>query len=92
MDSARLMQSILDDGLLTGRRLERETSSGRKAGVELRPGIVATIRFEGVVRDDKGKLSLRDPKILRIRTGEKDLAELDSAKAIEALFLKQRLG
>lgn len=91
MDSARLVQSILDDGLLTGRRLERETSSGRKAGVELRPGIVATVRFEGVVRDDKGKLSLRDPKILRVRTGEKDLGEIDKVKAIEELFLKQRL-
>jgi DNA ligase-1 len=92
MDSARLMQSILDDGLLTGRRLERDTSSGRKAGLELRPGIVATVRFEGVVRDEAGKLSLRDPKILRVRTGEKDLSELDTTKSIEALFLKQRLG
>ena len=52
---------LLDDGLLTGRTLERETSSGRKAGVELRPGIVATVRFEGVVRDDNGVLNLRDP-------------------------------
>jgi DNA ligase-1 len=91
MDSARLMQAILDEGLLTGRRLEQETSSGRKAGVELRPGIVATVRFEGVVKDDAGKLSLRDPKILRIRTGEKDLGELDRVRAIDELFLKQRL-
>lgn len=89
-DSAQVVQSILDDGLLTGRTLERDTSSGRKAGVELRPGIVATVRFEGVVRDDKGKLSLRDPKILRIRTGEKDLSELDRVGTIEQLFLKQR--
>ncbi|MBL4849129.1 MAG: hypothetical protein JKY65_26690 [Planctomycetes bacterium] len=91
-DSARLIQSILDDGLLTGRRLERETSSGRKAGVELRAGIVASIRFEGVVRDEKGKLSLRDPKILRVRTGEKDLGELDTVKEIERLFQKQRFA
>ena len=74
-----------------GRTLERDTSSGLKAGVELRPGIVATIRFEGIVRDDRGKLTLRDPKILRVRTGEKDLSELDRTKAIEELFLKQRL-
>ncbi|MGE0710522.1 MAG: hypothetical protein AB7N76_18035 [Planctomycetota bacterium] len=91
-DSARLVASILDDGLLTGRRLERETSSGRKAGVELRPGIVATVRFEGVVRDDNGKLSLRDPKILRVRTGEKDLGELDTTKEIDRLFQKQRFS
>lgn len=91
-DSAALVQSILDDGLLTGRRLERETSSGRKAGVELRAGIVASVRFEGVVRDDKGKLSLRDPKILRVRTGEKDLGELDHVKEIERLFQKQRFN
>lgn len=92
LDSARLVQSILDEGLLTGRTIERDTSSGRKAGVELRPGIVATVRFEGIVRDDTGTLSLRDPKILRIRTGEKDLSELDGVKAIEALFQKQTLG
>ena len=91
-DSARLLSSILDEGLLTGRRLERDTSSGRKAGVELRPGIVATVRFEGVVRDDTGKLSLRDPKILRVRTGEKDLGELDTVKEIERLFQKQRFS
>lgn len=90
-DSARLVQSILDDGLLTGRTLERDTSSGRKAGVELRPGIVATVRFEGVVRDERSVLALRDPKILRVRTGEKDLAELDTYETIEKLFLKQRL-
>jgi DNA ligase-1 len=92
LDSARVVQSILDEGLLTGRSIERDTSSGRKAGVELRPGVVATVRFEGIVRDETGLLSLRDPKILRIRTGEKDLGELDRVKAIEALFQKQTLG
>jgi DNA ligase-1 len=92
LDSARVVQSILDEGLLTGRTLERDTSSGRKAGVELRPGVVATVRFEGIVRDDAGLLALRDPKILRVRTGEKDLAELDRVKTIEQLFQKQTLG
>ena len=29
-----IFQSILDDGLLTGRTLERDTSTGKKAGVE----------------------------------------------------------
>ena len=60
--------------------------------MDLRPGIVATVRFEGVVRDDAGKLSLRDPKILRVRTGEKDLGELDTVKEIERLFQKQRFN
>lgn len=92
LDSARVVQSILDEGLLTGRTIERDTSSGRKAGVELRPGIVATVRFEGIVRDDTGTLALRDPKILRVRTGEKDLSELDRVKTIEQLFQKQTLG
>lgn len=90
LDSARLVQAILDEGLLTGRSLERETSSGLKAGVELRPGIVATVRFEGVVRDERDQLSLRDPKLLRVRTDEKDLGEIDRLKAIEELFLKSR--
>lgn len=92
LDSARVVQSILDEGLLTGRTIERDTSSGRKAGVELRPGVVATVRFEGVVRDETGLLNLRDPKILRVRTGEKDLGELDRVKAIEDLYQKQTLG
>jgi len=92
LDSARLVQSILDDGLLTGRAIERDTSTGRKAGVELRAGAVATVRFEGIVRDEKGQLNLRDPKIVRVRTGEKDLGELDRLKSIDALFLKQGLG
>lgn len=92
VDSARLVQSILDDGLLTGRTIERDTSSGRKAGVELRPGVVATVRFEGIVRDEKGQLALRDPKILRVRTGEKDLSELDRVKSLDELMQKQTLG
>ncbi|MCW8139837.1 MAG: ATP-dependent DNA ligase [Planctomycetota bacterium] len=92
LDSARVVQSILDEGLLTGRTLERDTSSGRKAGVELRPGVVATVRFDGIVRDDAGLLALRDPKILRVRTGEKDLSELDRVRTIEQLFQKQTMG
>ena len=90
-DSAQLVQAILDEGLLTGRSLERQTSSGLKAGVELRPGIVATVRFEGVVRDEAGVLSLRDPKIVRIRTGEKDLSEIDRVRTLGDLHLRQRL-
>ena len=90
LDSARLVQAILDEGLFTGRTLERQTSSGLKAGVELRPGIVATVRFEGVVRDENDQLSLRDPKIVRVRTDEKDLSEIDQVKSIEELYLKSR--
>lgn len=90
LDSAQLVQAILDEGLLTGRTITRETSTGRKAGVELRPGIVATVRFEGVVKDEQAQLALRDPKILRVRTGEKDLSELDRVETIEQLFLKSR--
>lgn len=89
-DSARLVQAILDEGLLSGRTLERQTSSGLKAGVELRPGIVATIRFEGVVMDEQDQLSLRDPKILRIRTDEKDLGEIDTLQTIRELYVKSR--
>lgn len=90
-DSAQLIQAILDEGLLTGRTLERQTSTGLKAGVELRPGIVATVRFEGIVRDESGVLSLRDPKIVKIRTGEKDLSEIDRVRTLGDLHLKQRL-
>jgi len=83
---------IMRSGLLTGRRIERPSSSGVRPGFELRPEIVVTVRFEGIVRETgSGKLSLRDPKLVVIRS-DKSPGEVDSIKAIEELYLRQRVG
>ena len=44
---AQIQQEIMRDGLLTGARIERPSSSGTRPGVELRPSIVVTVKFEG---------------------------------------------
>jgi DNA ligase-1 len=89
LESQEVIRSILDEGLLTGRTIERETSTGKKAGIELRPGLVATVRFEGIVKGEDGRLALRDPKIVRVRMTEGDLDEVDRVSAIEDLWMKQ---
>ncbi len=89
---AEIQAEILRDGLITGRRIERPSASGVRPGFELRPDIVVTVRFEGVVRDIRtGQLSLRDPKLVAIRS-DKPPSEADSVAAIEQLFLRQRVG
>lgn len=90
---AEIQQVIMREGLLTGRRFERASASGARPGMELRPHIVVTVRFEGVVRDVKksGELSLRDPKIVMIRA-DKAADEVDGTAAIEELYLRQRVG
>jgi DNA ligase-1 len=89
---AEIAAEILEGGLLTGRRIERPSASGVRPGVELKPSIVVTVRFEGVVRDNVSKrLSLRDPKLVAIRA-DKQPAEADSTEEIEAVFLRQRMG
>ena len=88
----QIQTEILRNGLITGRRIERPSSSGVRPGFELRPDIVVTVRFEGVVREPgSGRLSLRDPKLVVIRS-DKAAAEADTTKAIEELYLKSRVG
>lgn len=95
MDQLRdgqVQQQILRDGLLTGKRIERPSSSGARPGVELRPAIVVTVKFEGIVRDQvAGALSLRDPKVVMIRA-DKSAGEADTVRAIEEIYLRQRVG
>lgn len=87
-----IQNEILRDGLLTGRRIERPSSSGVRAGVELRPSLVATIKFEGIVRDQvTGALSLRDPKVAMLRS-DKSAGEADTMKLLEEMYLRQRVG
>ncbi len=87
-----IQQLIMTDGLLTGRRIERQSASGVRPGFELAPHIVVTVRFEGVIRDPaSGRLTLRDPKLVVIRA-DKSPHETDTTKAIEDLYLKQQVG
>ena len=60
--------------------------------MELRPGIVVTVRFEGIVKDAvEGELKLRDPKAVMIRS-DKSAIEANSLRDIEELWLRQRVG
>jgi len=83
--------AVASQGLLTGRSIERPGATGSKLGVGLIPAIVVTVRFEGVVRDNDGRLALRDPKIIGLRP-DKSVAEIDAAGRIEELHVRGRLG
>jgi DNA ligase-1 len=83
---------IVRDGLSTGRRIERQSASGVRSGIELRPSIVVTVKFEGIARDTTtGRLGLRSPKLAAIRA-DKPAMEADTTQAIEAIYLRQRVG
>jgi DNA ligase-1 len=87
-----IQNEIVRLGLLTGQRIERASSSGVRPGMAFRPAIVVTVKFEGVVRDQKsGKISLRDPKIALIRS-DKSAFEADDFLTIEKLYLDYRLS
>ncbi len=89
---AEIQQLIMMEGLLTGQRIERQSASGSRPGFELAPHIVVTVRFEGVIRDaTTGRMTLRDPKLVVIRA-DKGAHEADKTKAIEELYLKQKVG
>ena len=95
VDKAREMElqgEIMRDGLMTGERIERPSASGIRPGVELRPSVVVTVKFEGIARDQvTGVLSLRDPKIAVIRS-DKSAMEADTVDAIQEIYLRQRVG
>ncbi len=87
-----IQSEVMRLGLLTGRRIERPSASGVRPGLEFRPALVVTVKFEGIIRDHRtGKLSLRDPKIALIRS-DKSAFEADDVGAIEKLFLGQHFG
>ena len=89
---AELQAEIMRAGLITGQRIERQSASGARPGLELRPHIVVTVRFEGIVKDSEhGTLKLRDPKLMVIRS-DKHAGEADSIDAIEKIWLRQRMG
>ena len=88
----QIHHEIMRDGLLTGKRIERPSSSGVRPGMELRPSIVVTVKFEGITRDQAtGELSLRDPKIAVIRS-DKSASECDVVDELQEIYLRQRVG
>ena len=95
LDKARdqsLQSEVMRLGLLTGRRIERPSASGVRPGLEFRPHLVATVKFEGIVHEPKtGRLSLRDPKIALMRS-DKTAFEADEISMLERLYLDQRLS
>ena len=87
-----IQAEILREGLATGERFERPSASGVRPGISLRPQLVATIRFEGVVRDNAtAKLSLRDPKIATLRP-DKTPDEANTLEDIHQLHVAERIG
>jgi DNA ligase-1 len=89
---AEIQHEIVRSGLMTGARIERPSSSGVRPGIELRPSIVVTIKFEGIARDQvTGALSLRDPKIAVIRS-DKPVTEADTIDALQGLHYAERLS
>lgn len=95
LDVARdrqIQNDVMQRGLLTGRKFERQSASGTRPGWEFSPQIVVTVKFEGIIHENvTGKLSLRDPKIAMIRA-DKSASEADTTRAIEELYLNQRLS
>ncbi|MEQ1501501.1 MAG: hypothetical protein ABMB14_04680 [Myxococcota bacterium] len=88
----QIQAEIMREGLITGQRIERKSSSGVRPGMDLRPHIVATVRFEGIVKDNvTGELKLRDPKLVHLRS-DKSALGADTVKDIEELWIRQRMG
>ncbi len=89
---ADIQAEIMREGLLTGRRIERASASGARPGVELKPSIVVTVKFEGITKDNTtGRLSLRGPKLAYIRA-DKAPQEADLVSSLDELYVRQRMA
>ena len=89
---AQIQSEIMREGLITGRRIERASASGVRPGMDLRPRIVVTVKFEGILKDPMTEeLKLRSPKVVQIRA-DKTAAEADTLKDLERIWLKDRMG
>jgi len=89
---AEIQAEIMREGLITGQRIERASASGARPGMDLRPHIVGTVRFEGIIKDTAtGELKLRDPKLVHIRS-DKTALEADKIDELETLWLRQSVG
>lgn len=92
LTSMQVARAIMSQNLLTGRTVERRGSNATVAGVELAPGLVVSVRFEGIVRPDPERLALRSPRIARVRIGEMGPNEASTLQDLHQMQLKQGLG
>lgn len=90
--SMRIARTIMSQGLLTGRPIERRGNTSTSTGVELAPALVVSIRFEGIVRPDPDRLALRSPRIARVRIGEMGPHEANTLQDLHQMQMKQGLG
>ena len=90
--SVPVVQTIMSQNLLTGRTVEHRGSRNTSAGVELAPGLVVSVKFEGIVRPDPDRVALRSPRIVRIRVGEIGPHEANSLDDLHQMQLKHGLG
>ena len=90
--SVQVVQTIMSQNLLTGRTVEHRGSRNTSAGVELAPGLVVSVKSEGIVRPDPDRVALRSPRIVRIRVGEIGPHEANSLDDLHQMQLKHGLG
>lgn len=90
--SVQVVQTIMSQNLLTGRTVEHRGSRNTSAGVELAPGLVVSVKFEGIVRPDPDRVALRSPRIVRLRVGEIGPYEANSLEDLHQIQLKHGLG
>lgn len=87
-----IQREIMREGLLTGRRIERQAVSGVRPGFELRPHLVVTVKLTEIKKSSSAQgYSLRDPKVLAIRA-DKSASEADEVAGLEQLYLRQQVG
>jgi DNA ligase-1 len=64
----QIQETIMKEGLITGNHVERTGVSGKRPGIELRPFLVAVIKFEGLLKEPvTGEIKLRGPKLVALR-------------------------
>lgn len=90
--SIQVVQTIMSQNLLTGRTVEHRGHRNTSAGVELAPGLVVSVKFEGIVRPDPDRVALRSPRIVRLRVGEIGPQESNSLEDLHQMQLKLGLG
>ncbi len=84
---AELQAEIVREGLTTAHRIERRSASGARPGTDLRPHIVVTVCFEGIIKDaTTGERKLRDPKRVHIRS-DRGPGDADAMAGLEAVSL-----
>ena len=73
-------------------RIEHQTVSGAHPAIALKPYIVATVKFEAVIKEPITKqLTLRFPKLVMLRP-DKSALEADKLADLESLYLRQHMG